>query len=185
MATETTHGPGVDPRRNRLVRIEVAEDSSITAVNVRGVRLPIGSGRESDLFNPVELLLAAIGGCSAIDFAEVLARRGHPLAALVIETGGYKAEDQRLESITVRYELPEDVYVPDEDLAVARRLTAEVLCTVSRTVELASPVDHIVVRATPSGDVIVGPSDAMSYSEAAVKEFETIISEKEEGNVNE
>lgn len=186
MAKEPADGRSANRRQNRVIRVEVGEDSAITAVNARGGRLRIGSGWESDLFNPVELLLAAIGGCAAIDFPAVLARRGHPLATLDIETSGHRAEDERLEEIVVRYRLPEGADAPDEDVAVARRLTAEVLCTVSRTVELGSPVDHVVVRATPSGDVTVTlPKEPGRISGAAVAEWETFIEEKEEGHGNE
>jgi putative redox protein len=37
------------------------------ATNARGGRLVFGSGGEEDAFTPVELLLTAIAGCSAID----------------------------------------------------------------------------------------------------------------------
>ena len=131
--TEPTNGPSATGRRQlRTVRVEVAGDGVITAVNDRGGQLRVGTGWEGEGFNPIELLLAAIGGCAAIDFGAALDRRRHSLSSLSIEVSGHKAEGAN---------------VPEEDVEVARRLTAEVLCTVSRTVEHGCPVDH-VVRAT-------------------------------------
>ncbi len=132
------------------VRVSVAGDGSMSALNTRGGELPIGTGWEGSTFNPIEMLLAAIGGCAAIDFTTVLARRGHPLAGLDIEVRGRRASDERLEAVEVRYALPEGSDVDEEDIEVARRLTADVLCTVSRTVQHSSPVEYLVVAELPS-----------------------------------
>ncbi len=131
------------------VRVDVAADGAMTALNARGGEMPIGTGWEGERFNPIETLLAAIGGCAAIDFTTVLARRGHPLSGLKIEVRGRRASDERLEAIEVFYALPEDADVGDEDIEVARRLTADVLCTVSRTVQHSSPVEYVVVDELP------------------------------------
>lgn len=132
------------------VRVKVAEDGTMSAVNTRGGELPIGTGWEGQGFNPIEMLLAAIGGCAAIDFTTVLARRGHPLSGLDIEVRGRRAGDERLEAIEVRYVLPEGSDASEEDIDVARRLTADILCTVSRTVEHSSPVEYLVVDRLPT-----------------------------------
>jgi uncharacterized OsmC-like protein len=122
----------------------------MSAINTRGGQLPIGTGWEGEWSNPIEMLLAAIGGCAAIDFTTVLARRGHPLSGLDIEVRGRRAKDERLEAIEVRYVLPEGIEIDDEDIEVARRLTADVLCTVSRTVQYSSPVEYLVVPELPT-----------------------------------
>lgn len=132
------------------VRVKVGEDGTMSAVNTRGGELAIGTGWEGQGFNPIEMLLAAIGGCAAIDFTTVLARRGHPLGGLDVEVRGRRASDERLEAIEVRYVLPEGSDASEEDIDVARRLTADVLCTVSRTVERSSPVEYLVVDHLPS-----------------------------------
>lgn len=64
------------------VRVNVSADGSMSALNTRGGELPIGTGWEGQRFNPIEMLLVAIGGCAAIDFTTMLARRGHPLSGL-------------------------------------------------------------------------------------------------------
>src|SRR5262249_47406194 len=54
--------------------------------NVRGGSITIGSGGDED-FTPVELLLAALGGCTAIDVDLITARRAEPESFQVIVTG--------------------------------------------------------------------------------------------------
>lgn len=144
-STARSNAPRRGPHPISPVRITVAGDGSISALNARGGELPIATGWEGSGFNPIEMLLAAIGGCSAIDFTTVLARRGHQLSGLDIEVRARRAGDERLEAIEVRYRLPADSAVDEQDIEVARRLTADVLCTVSRTVEHSSPVAHLVV----------------------------------------
>jgi len=134
------------------VRVNVSSDGTMTALNTRDGELPIGTGWEGERFNPIEMLLAAIGGCAAIDFTTVLARRGHPLSGLEIEVRGRRANDERLDAIEVFYVLPDDADVSDEDIEVARRLTADVLCTVSRTVQHSSPVEYLVVEQLPNDE---------------------------------
>jgi putative redox protein len=131
------------------VRVTVASDGTMSARNTRGGELPIGTGWDGQTFNPIETLLAAVGGCAAIDFTNVLARRGHPLSGLDIEVRGRRASDERLEAIEVRYVLPEDAVIDEQDVEVARRLTADVLCTVSRTVEHGGSVQYLVVDELP------------------------------------
>lgn len=133
------------------VRVNVAADGMITALNTRGGELLIGTGWDGEGFNPIEILLAAIGGCAALDFSTVLARRGHPLSGLEIEVRGHRASDERLEAIEVYYVLPQGTEVDEVDTEVARRLTADVLCTASRTVQHGSPVEHLVVNRLPTG----------------------------------
>lgn len=131
------------------IRVTVAADGTMSARNTRGGELPIGTGWDGVDSNPIEMLLAAIGGCAAIDFTNVLARRGHPVSGLDIEVRGRRASDERLEAIEVRYVLPDGDHIDAEDIEVARRLTADVLCTVSRTVEHGGSVDYLVVDKFP------------------------------------
>jgi|GEM_PF-5317803 len=150
--------PGSTPRQRAPharhaimpVRVNVSADGSMSAINTRGGELPIGTGWEGQGFNPIETLLAAIGGCAAIDFTTVLARRGHPVSGLEIEVRGRRASDERLEAIEVFYALPQDAEISEQDIEVARRLTADVLCTVSRTVQYSSPVEYLVVEHLPT-----------------------------------
>src|SRR3954467_3366705 len=80
------------------------------AVNVRGGVLPIGSGADPD-FTPVELLLAAIAGCSAIDVDLITGKRAQP-KSFDVHVEGDKIRDEggnHLTNIRVVF----DVRFPD------------------------------------------------------------------------
>ncbi len=143
------------------VRVTISDGSSVTVINPRDGLLHIGNGGGEN-FGPVELLLAAVGGCAAFDFTKVMAQRGHPLDVMDVEVSGQKAKDARLERVQVRYLVPADVDVDQGDLEVAMRLTSDVLCTVSRTLAEGSQVDHLLAPVSKSGtDGIEGePAEA-------------------------
>jgi len=115
------------------------------AVNSRGGTLEFGTGDVDD-FTPVELLLAAIGGCTAVDVDILTSRRAEP-ESFVVEVGGDKVRDEggsRIGglSVTFRLTFPEGeggdaarALVPD-----AVRRSHDRLCAVSRTVELGAPI---------------------------------------------
>lgn len=129
----------------RSVSIERVENSRYQATNVRGGKLSIGSGKDDD-FTPVELLLAAIGACSAIDVDVVTSRRAEPDEFTIVVRGDKIRDDagNRMENLSVAY----TVRFPDgpegdaarEALPRAAKMSHERLCTVSRTVEIATPV---------------------------------------------
>ena len=54
----------------RSVQLSQMGEGRYKAVNRRGGVLPISSGEDPD-FSPVELLLAAIAGCTALDVAHI------------------------------------------------------------------------------------------------------------------
>ena len=102
---------------------------------------PDGEGDSAD-FAPVELLLAAIAGCSAIDVDYLTARRAEP-DAFEVSASAAKLSDQhgnRLGEVTVDFRIS---FPSGEggDAARARLVPAvtrsrDRLCTVSRTVQL-------------------------------------------------
>jgi uncharacterized OsmC-like protein len=113
--------------------------------NVRGGSITIGSGGDGE-FTPVELLLAALGGCTAIDVDLLTARRAEPESFQVTVTGD-KVRDEggnRMTNLAVRFA----VGLPDGPagdaaravLPVAAAASHDRLCTVSRTVEAGTPV---------------------------------------------
>ncbi|MGH3165520.1 MAG: OsmC family protein [Trebonia sp.] len=129
---------------HRQVTIERTANSRYTVTNERGGQITIGSGGTD--FSPVELLLTAIGGCTAIDVDILTSRRAEP-DSFQVEVGAEKIRDKsgnHLTDITVTFR----VTFPDgEDGDKARavlpdavRQSHERLCTVSRTVELGTPV---------------------------------------------
>ncbi|OLF18047.1 OsmC family protein [Actinophytocola xanthii] len=130
----------------RSVRVERVGDGRYVAHNASGATLPIGG----EDFTPVELLLAAIGSCTATDADAAISRRVEP-ETFTVTVAGDKVQDEsgnRMENlvVTFRVELPEG---PEGDraravLPRAVRLSHERLCTVSRTVELGTPVKTVL-----------------------------------------
>lgn len=131
---------------HRKVTITRTAVGRYTAVNGRGGTLEFGTGDVND-FTPVELLLTAIGGCSAVDVDLLTTRRAEP-ESFEVQVDGEKVRDEggnRMEglSVTFRLKFPEG-----EGGDAARALVPEAvkrshdrICTVSRTVELGTPVE--------------------------------------------
>ena len=129
----------------RTVTITRTSAGRYTAVNARGGVLTFGTGDVDD-FTPVELLLTAIGGCTAVDVDILTTRRAEPESFLV-QVDGEKVRDEdgnRMEelSVTFRVRFPEgeDGDAARALLPGAARRSHDRLCTVSRTVELGAPV---------------------------------------------
>jgi uncharacterized OsmC-like protein len=132
----------------RSVRIERDSVGRYTVHNARGGTIQVGG----DDFTPVELLLAAIGSCTAMDTDVVTSRRVEP-TAFTVTVSGDKVSDRetgnRVENLAVTFE----VRFPDtEDGDAARAvlprtvaLSHDKLCTVSRTVERGTPVATRIV----------------------------------------
>jgi putative redox protein len=136
MTTDPTH---------RGVRLERIENSRYTAINERGGKISIGTGDGTD-FTPVELLLVSIGGCTAVDVDLLTSRRAEPdsfeiavEAKKVSDTDGNHLTDLQ---VTFRITFPdgEQGDKARERLPDAVRKSHDRLCTVSRAVELGTPI---------------------------------------------
>lgn len=103
-------------------------------------------------FTAVELLLGAIGGCTLIDVDHTCSRRAEP-TTLSVEVTGDKVSDgsgNHLENVTVTFQAE---FPPGEEGDAARRVLPDIvrrshdrLCTVSRTVERATPVETVIAE---------------------------------------
>ncbi|HVK26078.1 MAG TPA: OsmC family protein [Actinokineospora sp.] len=118
--------------------------------NARGGKMTIGAGDDDD-FSPVELLLAAIGGCTAVDVDHITSRRAEPTSFDVTVTGDKLRDAEkgnRMENLAVTF----TVRFPDgaegdsarEALPRAAKQSHDRLCTVSRTVEAGTPVQVVL-----------------------------------------
>ncbi|WFE39932.1 OsmC family protein [Micromonospora sp. WMMD998] len=140
----------------RSVEIERTGLASYTARNARGGAIPMGTGQD-DSFTPVELLLAALGGCTAVDVDHITSRRAEPSHFSVAvtgekvrdETGGNRMRNLRVE-FTVTFPEGPDGDRAREALPRSLRQSHDRLCTVSRTVQLGTPVE--IVDATAPVD---------------------------------
>lgn len=135
MATESTH---------RSVNIERVAHGRYAAVNARGARMVFGSGDEE--FSPVELLMIAIGGCTAIDVDILTSRRAEPDsfeitvdAEKVRDEGGNHLADIEV-TYKIRFPAGEGGDKARTVLPEAVKQSRERLCTVGRTVALAIPI---------------------------------------------
>jgi putative redox protein len=143
------NGSMTDQDARRHVAIERAGAGKYTATNQHGSTITVGNGSDGE-FSPVELLLAAIAGCTAIDVDVVTSRRAEP-ASFRVETDAVKVRDSdgnRLTDIVVtfRIEFP-DGEAGDSARAILPdivRKSHDRLCTVSRTVELGTPVTSVI-----------------------------------------
>lgn len=130
----------------RTVTVDRDPAGVLHARNVRGGTLPVGPGDDGD-FTPTELLLAAISACTAADVDALTTRRAEP-ESFAVQVEALKVRDDdgnRLSEVTVtfRVSFPEG---PDGDAAravlpEAVRRSHDRLCTVGRTVELATPIE--------------------------------------------
>lgn len=136
---------GGDTRRS--VSMERVGKGRYEATNARGGKLTFGEGDEGE-FTPVELLLVAIGGCSAIDIDYIAGKRAEPTRLDVTVTGDkIKSAEHgnHLENLsvtfTVSFPAGEGGDAAREILPAAVKRSHDRLCTVSRTVEAGAPVE--------------------------------------------
>jgi putative redox protein len=124
------------------VTVERTADGFV-ASNGRGAELNFGTGGDDTSFTPVELLLAALGGCNIVTVEPLTAKRGHRLVRLAASVESEKVTPNRLGTITMTY----DVELPpgDPDAAqvfrdVALRVHAKA-CTVSTALGSETEID--------------------------------------------
>jgi putative redox protein len=127
------------------VRVE-RTDGGFVARNDRGAEVAIGGSDDDGVFSPVELLLAALGGCELVTVEPLTAKRGHRLVRLAATIQAEKVEPTRLGTITVTY----DVELPpgDDDAAkvftdVAHRVH-EHHCTVGRALREVTATEQVL-----------------------------------------
>jgi uncharacterized OsmC-like protein len=143
--TAETSSPAPQPDTHRSVSIQRVANSEYVVTNVRGGQIKMASG-DGPVFSPVELLLAAIGGCTAVDVDILTSRRAKPDEFGVV-VGAEKLRDAGgnfLDDITVTFKIRfpggEAGDRAREILPDAVRKSHDRLCTVSRTVERGTPV---------------------------------------------
>jgi putative redox protein len=136
------------PQTRRTVDLAIMGEGRYKATNRRGGVLPIGSGGDPD-FTPVELLLAALVGCGAVDLDLITGRRA-PFASFAARAEGHKVRDEQ-GSHVVQLSMTFDVTFPEGEAGDAARAIVprtlqqiqDRLCTVGRTVSLGEPVAYV------------------------------------------
>jgi uncharacterized OsmC-like protein len=132
-------------RSIELTRIGTAR---FKATNDRGGETFMGVGGDDPDFTPVELLLAAIAGCSALD-VEAITHKLVSSTTFGVHAEGDKVRDadgNHLTGLRVTFDVdfPEG---PEGDAARERvqaaiEMSRDRLCTVSRTVQLGADVTY-------------------------------------------
>lgn len=132
----------------RSIELTRTATARYVARNAAGAELEFGHGE--GLLSPVELLLAAIAGCSAIDVDTVTARSAEPTAFGVSATGHKVVEDgaNRVDGLHLSFNLAfPDTAEGQKAAGMVERLVElshEKYCTVSRTVERGTAVTNEV-----------------------------------------
>lgn len=134
------------PEPRYRVTVERTSAGTFVARNRRGGEITFSTGDDGG-FSPVELLLAAIAGCSSIDVDTLVTRRAEP-ASFVATVTGERERDEAGASYATDLDVSFDVTFDESDgaekaravLPEAVRLSHDRLCTVANTVRRGTPV---------------------------------------------
>jgi putative redox protein len=133
---------------HRHIELSRIGEGRYLAHNKRGGVLPIGSGDDPD-FSPVELLLAALAGCGAIDVDLITGKRAQAMS-FEVRAEGDKVRDAQGNHLT-NLRVTFDVVFPEGEAGDKARevlprtlaQTRDRLCTVSRTVAIGEYVEMV------------------------------------------
>ncbi|HEY3736328.1 MAG TPA: OsmC family protein [Jatrophihabitans sp.] len=134
----------------RTVHVERLSKARFRATNARGGTIDMGEATGTD-FTPVELLLAALAGCTGIDVDYITAKRAEA-TSLTITVDATKVRDaggNRLSDIVLSF----DASFPGGEGGDAARgvlpdaiaKSHDRLCTVGRTIELGAPITTTIL----------------------------------------
>lgn len=129
---------------SRSIELTTIGAGRYKATNSRGGATYFGRGGEDPDFTPVEMLLAAIAGCSAVDVDLITGKRSAP-ESFVVTASAEKVRDEggnRLADLQVTFA----VTFPEGEGGDAARailpraiaMSRDRLCSVSRTVQLGT-----------------------------------------------
>lgn len=128
----------------RSVSLRRTAAGELVATNSRGVELTLGTG--DGVFSPIELLLAAVAGCTGLDVEALTARRAEPDSFELVasadklrdESGNHLANIE----VVFRARFPEGEAGDAARQVLPQAVTRshDRLCTVTRTIERGTPV---------------------------------------------
>lgn len=121
---------------NLNITTHYVNDYLFESVNESGNRLRMDMlpAEEKNHFSPMQLVLAAVGGCAAVDLVGMIKKRRKTVTGLRVETQGRRRDEipRRFEEIHLRFVLTS----PDageEELGKLVTLAVEKYCSVSAT----------------------------------------------------
>jgi putative redox protein len=127
----------------------VDDDFHMLAANENGNVLHMDGSEEIGghnlAFRPMQMLLAAVGGCSAIDVILILKKQKQKIDDFQVEVEGdrEKIEDHSLfRNITLHFKIKGEVELEKAERAV--KLSIEKYCSVSKTLEPTAKINYKV-----------------------------------------
>jgi uncharacterized OsmC-like protein len=137
-----------DPHRS--VSLERLSKARFRATNNAGTTIEVGEG--DDAFSPVEMMLAALAACSAIDVDYIVSKRDEPtafrlrvVANKIRDDGGNHLTDFVV-TFDARFDDTDAGRAAEEVLPRAVQQSHDRLCTITRTVELGAKVASVIGR---------------------------------------
>jgi uncharacterized OsmC-like protein len=131
---------------HRGVTVQRLAPGEFAVVAERGAKIVTAAGSTQTLLTPIELLLGAIGACTAMDVDALTSRRAEP-DEFVVAVNAMKVRDEQGNHLTdievtfrVRFPATESGAAAAAILPEMVRRSHDRLCTVSRTVEIGSPI---------------------------------------------
>ena len=138
------------------VTVESLPGGGFRAVSPRGATLSLGAAPGEDGasgWQPLELLMAALAGCMAMDVQTILERsRAEPTAGRISVRATERSDDVPGRPAQ-GFELTHEWATTGGTEAVQRaiRLAAERYCTVQLTVERGPRISHLIQAPHPTG----------------------------------
>ncbi|MDO5682249.1 MAG: OsmC family protein [Propionibacteriaceae bacterium] len=137
---------------NSVVHLVRTGQGRYLAMNRNGTEIELGEG--DSVFSPVELLLAALAGCAALDVEAATTRAVEPevfkvgVLANKGSAGGNHLEDVQV-NFSMRFPDTEEGREAKAMVEQVLQLSREQLGTVCRTIENPTPVDMTVKFCQP------------------------------------
>src|SRR5690242_15935624 len=146
-----------NPETLRFVELTRQRKARYVATNRRGGTIEVGEGDDT-AFTPVELLLTALAACTAMDVDYIVGKRAEAESGR-LTSSGRKVRDADGNHL-VDLEVVLDLHYPEgaegdaarATLPMAMERSADRLCTVSRTVQLGTPVQTRLAGSSESSD---------------------------------
>lgn len=129
------------------ITIDQLKDTHMEAQNEEGGKIRMdGSTNIGGLeggFSPMQLLLAGIGGCSAIDIIGILEKQKQDLKDLKVEVDGDRQKRETYsEFTTIHLKFIFTGELEPQKVERAINLSLDKYCSVSKTLEKTSAISH-------------------------------------------
>lgn len=125
----------------------IDSDFKMSAVNENGNEIILDGSKEigghEDGFRPMQLLLAAVGGCSSIDVISILKKQKQEITAFRVEVDGDKQKEgtySLFRKIAIHFYIHGNVEREKAEKAI--QLSMEKYCSVSKTLEPTAVITH-------------------------------------------